>query len=71
MLKQLQPKILKEAMLVCLETEELYFSHPLKERIKVVLYIYNLCNRCKISVLKMQQSGPAADDYNCNAQPLY
>ncbi|MBF0458431.1 MAG: hypothetical protein HQK99_11115 [Nitrospirae bacterium] len=47
MLKQLQQKILKEAMLVCLETEDLYFSHPLRERIKVVLYIYNLCHKSK------------------------
>jgi hypothetical protein len=47
MLKRLHKRILKEAMLVCLETEDLYFSHPLKERIKVVLYIYNLCHKSK------------------------
>ncbi|KWT78302.1 MAG: hypothetical protein H7843_08740 [Nitrospirota bacterium] len=50
MLKQLHQKILKEAMVVCLETEDLYFSHPLNERIKVVLYIYNLCKKSKCLV---------------------
>ncbi|MBF0318781.1 MAG: hypothetical protein HQL01_03100 [Nitrospirae bacterium] len=48
MLKKLHQRILKEAMVVCLETEDLYFSHPLKERMKVVLYIYNLCHKSKL-----------------------
>ncbi len=47
MIKKLNQHTLKETMNICFEMEELYFSLPFNERLKLVIYIYNLLSNPK------------------------
>lgn len=56
MIKNINSEMLKEAMDICFEMEECYFTIPFNERLKIVFYIYNLLSEYRtISQNKVMQ----------------